>query len=73
MEVSGQLHVPVALAPRKRSDRRLGRPQSWFGRGGEEKHFLPCLCVESDLGMRNINVQFLGYFHTAIALNVQIS
>jgi len=46
MEVSGQLHaMAVALSLRKRLryplDRRLGGPQSWSGRGGEEKKFLP--------------------------------
>jgi hypothetical protein len=42
MEVSGQLHALVALPPRKSPwyplDRRLGRPQSRSGRGGEEKN-----------------------------------
>jgi hypothetical protein len=42
MEVSGQLHAPVAL-PQDRSPwyplaRRLGGPQSWSGRGGKEKN-----------------------------------
>jgi hypothetical protein len=40
IEVSGQLHVPAALTPREivpntRLDRRLGGPQSRFGRRGE--------------------------------------
>jgi hypothetical protein len=39
MEVSGQLHAPVALLPGK--DRRLGGPQSQSGRRGEEKSFQP--------------------------------
>jgi hypothetical protein len=44
MEVSGQLHSPAALPPGK-LDRRLGGPQSRYGRGGEEKNpqFLPGL------------------------------
>jgi hypothetical protein len=41
MEVSGQLHVPVALLLGKGTsylfDRRLGGPKSQSGRGGEEK------------------------------------
>jgi hypothetical protein len=42
MEVSGQLHAPAALPPGKEplipTDRRLDGPQSWSGRGGEEKN-----------------------------------
>jgi hypothetical protein len=42
MEVSGQLHAPVALpqrkGPRYPLDRRLVEPQSRSGRGGEEKN-----------------------------------
>jgi hypothetical protein len=42
MEVSGQLHAPAALLPRKSPwyplDMRLGGPQSRSGRGGEEKN-----------------------------------
>jgi hypothetical protein len=45
MEVSGQLHTPVALPPGKEHwyqlDRRLGGPQSRSGRGGEEKNSQP--------------------------------
>jgi hypothetical protein len=41
LQMSGQLHAPVALSPGKNSlytlDRRLGRPQSQSGRQGEEK------------------------------------
>jgi hypothetical protein len=41
--VSGQLHAPAALLPRKEPpvplDRRLGGPQSRSGRRGEEKIF----------------------------------
>jgi hypothetical protein len=36
MEVSGQLH-PQGKSPRYPLDRRLGEPQSRFGRGGEEQ------------------------------------
>jgi hypothetical protein len=40
MEVSGQLRARAALTPGKEPwnplDRRLGGPQSWFGRCGEE-------------------------------------
>jgi hypothetical protein len=43
MEVSGQLHAPVALpqvkSPSYAFDRRLGGPQNRSGRGGEEKNF----------------------------------
>jgi hypothetical protein len=45
MEVSGQLHAPAALpqgeSPRYPLNRRLGGPQSRFGRGGEEKNSQP--------------------------------
>jgi hypothetical protein len=46
MEVSGQLHTPVALSPGKKNpwyrlDRRLGGPQSRSGRGGEEINSQP--------------------------------
>jgi hypothetical protein len=45
MEVSGQLHAPAALPPRKSPwyplDRRLGGPQSRPGRDGEEKNSKP--------------------------------
>jgi hypothetical protein len=37
MEVSGQLHVPVALPQGKSPWYPLGGPQSRSGRGGEEK------------------------------------
>jgi hypothetical protein len=52
MEVSGQLHAPAAY-PREKSlryllNRTLGGPQSWSGRGGGEKKFLPCRCWESN-------------------------
>jgi hypothetical protein len=43
--VSGQLHAPAALAtgkgPRSPLDRRLGGPQSRFGRREEEKILYP--------------------------------
>jgi hypothetical protein len=41
MELSGQLHAPVALPPAKEPQYlldRLGGPQSRSGRGGEEKN-----------------------------------
>jgi hypothetical protein len=42
MEVSGQLHAAGALARGKSHryplDRRLGGPQNWSGRCGEEKN-----------------------------------
>jgi hypothetical protein len=45
MEMSGQLHAPVALPPGKSPlyplDRRLGGPQSRLGRGGEGKNSEP--------------------------------
>jgi hypothetical protein len=51
MEVSGQLHVQAALPrgkrPRYPLDRRLGGPQSWCGRCGEEK----TPCRESNPGL----------------------
>jgi hypothetical protein len=41
LEVSGLLHAPAALPPRKKSpyplDRRLSGPQSQSGRRGKEK------------------------------------
>jgi hypothetical protein len=41
VEVSGQLHAPVALptgkCPRNPLDRRLGGPESRSGHGGKEK------------------------------------
>jgi len=41
MEVSGQLHAPVALPQGKSPwyplDRGLGGPQSWSGRDGDTK------------------------------------
>jgi len=41
MDVSGQLHSPAALSPRKepwyKLDRRLGGPQNRSGRDDEEK------------------------------------
>jgi hypothetical protein len=45
MEVSGQFHAPAALSQGKSPwyppDRSLGGPQSWSGRGGEEKNSQP--------------------------------
>jgi hypothetical protein len=45
MGMSGQLHAPAALLPRKNIwyplDRRLGGTQSRSGRGGEEKNSQP--------------------------------
>jgi hypothetical protein len=45
MEVSGQLHALAVLLPRNKPryplDRRLARPQSQSGRGGEEKNSQP--------------------------------
>jgi hypothetical protein len=50
MDVSGQLHAPVALLPRKVSrhplDRRLGGPQGMSGCGGIEKKSLPLPGIE---------------------------
>jgi hypothetical protein len=43
MEVSGQLHAPAALPPRKEPlvpiERRLGGPLSRSGSGGEDRKF----------------------------------
>jgi hypothetical protein len=45
MEVSGQLHVPVALPPGKETlvpiGQEAGRNQSRSGHGGEEKNSQP--------------------------------
>jgi hypothetical protein len=42
MEVSGQLHAPAALPPRKETlDRRLSEPQSRSELGSEEKNSQP--------------------------------
>jgi hypothetical protein len=50
MEVSGRLHAPAALPrgnnPRYTLDRRLGGPQSLFGRGGEEQNSQPLPGIE---------------------------
>jgi hypothetical protein len=50
MEVSGQLHGPATLPlekePQVPLDRRLGGPQSQFGRCGEERNLLPLLGIE---------------------------
>jgi hypothetical protein len=50
MEVSGQLHAPVALPQGKSPwyplDRRLGGPQSRSGRGGLEKNSQPPQGIE---------------------------
>jgi hypothetical protein len=51
MEVSGQLHAPAALlgggggCSRLLSYRRLGGPQSRYGRYGEYKNLLPLLSI----------------------------
>jgi hypothetical protein len=46
----GQLHAPAALPPGKELlvplDRRLGGPQSRYGRGGEEKNSQPLPGIE---------------------------
>jgi hypothetical protein len=51
MEVSGQIHTPVALpqgkSPRYSLYRRLDGPQSRYGRRGEEK--ISCSYRESNL------------------------
>jgi hypothetical protein len=53
MEMSGQLHAPVALSPREkrwyRLDRRLGGPQSRSERGGEENISQPLAGLESPI------------------------
>jgi len=53
MEVSGQLHAPVALSPGKTHryvlDRRLRGPQRWSGQGGEEKNLQHKISVISKL------------------------
>jgi hypothetical protein len=50
MEMSGQLHVPVALPtgtdPRYPLDKRLGEHQSWSGRCGKDKNLLPLPGIE---------------------------
>jgi hypothetical protein len=44
LKVSGQLHAPAALTPRKEPryqlDRRMGGPQSQSGQHGEGKSFI---------------------------------
>jgi hypothetical protein len=42
MEMSGQLHAPIAL-PLNPLDRRLGGPQSWYRHSGEVKWNIPTL------------------------------
>jgi hypothetical protein len=50
MEVSGQLHALAALPPGKSPwyplDRRLGGPQTRYGRGGKEKNSQPLQRLE---------------------------
>jgi len=50
MEVSGTLHTPSALSSEKGHwcplNRRLGGPQRWSGRGGEEKNSHPLQGLE---------------------------
>jgi hypothetical protein len=38
MEVSGQLHAPAAILPRKELVVSIGQEESRSGRGGEEKN-----------------------------------
>jgi hypothetical protein len=53
MEASGQFHTPVALPPAKKppppapTNRRLGGPQSRFGRGSEEETAMHLTEIES--------------------------
>jgi hypothetical protein len=51
MEMSGQFHVwplyPQGKSSRHHLDRRLGEPQSRYGRAGEEKNILPLSGIES--------------------------
>jgi hypothetical protein len=42
MEASGQIHAPAALIPGKHFPVPMGRPQSRYGRYGEEKISLTC-------------------------------
>jgi hypothetical protein len=53
MEVSGQLHAPVALPPGKQPlyplARRLDGPQSRSGGGGEEKNSQPLSGLETPI------------------------
>jgi len=68
MEVSGQLHAPAALTPRKSQwyplDRRLDGPKSRSGRGGEEKNSqpLPLYFITSRIHrhLTNKNPQYEG-------------
>jgi hypothetical protein len=51
MEITGQLHAPTALQPRRISfryqlNRRNGGPQSRFGSSGETKNLLPLSGIE---------------------------
>jgi hypothetical protein len=48
MEVSGQLHAPVALPP-YHLDRRLGERQNLPGRREEEKNLLSLPVIESSV------------------------
>jgi hypothetical protein len=47
MEVSGQLHAPAALPPRKEPLVPTDGPQSRSGCGGEEKNSQPPPGIES--------------------------
>jgi hypothetical protein len=68
MEVSGQLHAPAVYlqgnSPWYPLDRRLGRPQSRSGRGGEEKNF-------RESNPRTPIVQPIAQRYTDWAINVQ--
>jgi hypothetical protein len=58
MEVNGQLQAAAALSPEKNPryplDRRLGRPQSQFERGGEAKNSQSLLGIESRSSLDSI-------------------
>jgi len=55
MEVSGQLYCPVAL-PSGKDPPVLTGPQSWSGRGSEEKKFLPLPGIEPRPARRLVTI-----------------
>jgi len=67
MEMSVQLHDPVALLPKKEPrytfDRRMGGPQSRSGRGGEDKNLI------APLGNRTSGLNVLLQFSKMIHLS----
>jgi len=69
MEVSGQLHAPAAVPHGKQPcypmNRRLGKPQSWSGRFGENNNLLHQLQIEAS----SLSHVILNYESKLLLLN----